>query len=142
MRSARKLLWLLAIPLLMSATPPTEPALKDVLVVSVRGDSGSAQRFTLVARGFLTTWGHRGVAARGSYVVARDGQDMRTSGVAPDTLRIFGTGSAELASADSGKPVVVDVWVISQDTSGIQRFSGKTLKIERASPTSGYSISP
>ena len=126
MPRARNLLWLLALPLFASPTTPVEPARKDVLKVSVRGDSGGAQRFTLITRGF--------------HVFSARRQDLRGPGVAPDTLTVAGAGTVELTSADSSKPVVADVWMISRETSEPQRFSGRTLKIERSSPTSGYIV--
>jgi hypothetical protein len=126
MSRARNLLWLLALPLFASATIPVEPARKDFLRVSVRGDSGDAQRFTLATRGF--------------HVVSARRQDYRGPGAAPDTLSFDGAGTIELTSADSGKPVVAYVWVMSTKPSQPQRFSGPALRIEWASPTSGYVV--
>ena len=126
MPRARNLLWLIALPLFASATTPVEPARKDVLKLSVRGDSGGAQRFTLATHGFRVFSARR--------------QDLRGPGVAPDTLTLAGVGTIELTSADSGRVVVADVWVISGGTSEPQRFSGRTLRIERASLTSAYVV--
>lgn len=126
MPRVRNLLLLLALPLFASTTTPVEPARKDVLKLSIRGDSGSAQRFTLVTRGF--------------HVFSARRQDFRAPGVAPDTLTLAGTGTIELTSADSSKPVVADVWVMSREASEPQRFTGPALRIDRASLTSGYVV--
>jgi hypothetical protein len=125
MSRALTILALLAPPILVSTTLHSEPARKDVLMLSIRGDSGSAQRFTIVTENF--------------HVFSRR-QDLRRAVNAPDTLTIAGTGSVEIVSADSGKPVVADVWVISRETSDIQRFSGQAIKVRRSSPTGGYHV--
>jgi hypothetical protein len=126
MPRVRNLLWLLAVPLFARPTTPVEPVRKDVLKVSVRGDSGGAQRFTLVTRGF--------------HVFSARRQDFRGPGAAPDTLTFVGTGTIELTSADSSRPVVADVWLVSWETSEPHRYSGRTLRIERAFPTSRYVV--
>ena len=118
-------LLMLLVPTLMSMASAARPVRKDVLVLSIRGDSGSAQHFTVVSEGF--------------HVFSRR-QHLEQGGVAPDTLTVLGTGSVEIVSADSGKAVVADVQVISREVSDVQRFSGRTLKVSRKSVNEGYTI--
>src|SRR5688500_10863240 len=127
MRRARTLLCLLALPLLAGATTPEEPALKEILRVSVRGDSGGAARFTVVKQGV--------------HVFSHRRQPLEHGGVAPDTLMIAGVGSAELTSADPEKPLIIDAWMtIGVESTPPERYSAKSVKIERATLTSGYVI--
>ena len=126
MPRVRTLLCLLALPLLASATPPAEPALKEVLKISVRGDSGGAQRFTVVTRGF--------------HVFSARRQKLEAPSAAPDTLTVAGIGTVEIVSAESGKPIILDAWVLGAERSETQRFSGHALKIERASLTSTFVV--
>ena len=125
MRRPLSFLWLLTVPALVSMSPPPAPARKDVLQVSIRGDSGSAQHFTVVTEGL--------------HVFARR-QRLEQTAVAPDTLTVLGTGSLEIISADSGKFIVAEVRRISAEISEIERFSGRTLKISRKYPNDGYTI--
>ena len=119
------LLLTLTVPAVMSMTPASAPVRKDVLLVSIRGDSGSAQHYT--------------VTSDGLHVFSRR-HDLRLGGTAPDTLTVVGTGVVEIASADSGKAIVADVQVISSEVSDVQRFSGRTLKVSRKSVNDGYTI--
>ena len=121
----RTLLALLALPLLASATPPAESALKDGVRVIVRSDSGGAERFTLTTRGFQIRSASR--------------QPLVGISAAPDTLFFFGAGTIELASADPARPIVADIGALTQRTP-MTRFSARTLKIERATPTGDWVV--
>src|SRR5688500_16130973 len=127
MRRARTLLCLLALPLLAGATTPEEPALKEILRLSVRGDSGGAQRFTVVKHGI--------------HVFSQRRQALEAGGMAPDTLMVAGVGIVELVSADPDKPLIIDAWTtIGVESSPPQRYSARSVKIEKATPMSGYVI--
>ena len=126
MSRARALLCLLVLPLLAGATVPEKSVLKEVLKVSVRDDSGGARRFTLATQGLL--------------VFSKRGQMFGDPATAPDTLTVAGVGTIELVSADDGRPLVIDVWVVGAERSETQRFSGRSLKIKRATLTSAYVV--
>lgn len=127
MLRARHILWLVALPLLGSATPAGEPVPKEPLFLSVRNDPGSARRFT--------------VTSQGLHIFSRRGSDFHDGGTAPDTVQLVGTGSAELVSADSGKLLVLDVWVMGSDRPWPQRYTGRGFRIDRPSLTAAYVIS-
>lgn len=119
-------LCLLALPLLLGAGAPVEPARKEFLHVTVRADSGSAHRFRVENQGFLV--GNRRAAT------------VRRSHAVDDTLQVIGSGTLELVSADSTKPLSVDVWLVSSYVSAPVRYTGQAVKIRRESAMTPYFV--
>ena len=128
MLRARHVLWLVALPLLGSASPAGEPVPKVIFNVSVRGEAGSARRFT--------------VSSENLHALSRRGSDFREARLAPDTVQFAGVGTAELVSADSGKSLVLDVWTVGEEVSDVMRFTGHAFRIEHSSPTSQFVVTP
>ena len=128
MLRARHFLWLVALPVLGSASPAGEPVPKVIFNVSIRGDSGSARQFT--------------VSSEKLYALSRRGSDFREVRSAPDTVQFAGVGTAELVSADSGKSLVLDVWTVGEEVSDVMRFTGRAFRIEHSWPTNQFVVIP
>ena len=126
MPRVRTLLCVLALPFLASASPSADSALKDGVRVIVRRDSGGARRFTLTTTGFHVRSARRQPLDNGA-------------GTGPDTLFFWGAGTIRLASVDSTRPIIADIGTLSQRTP-LQRFSGRTLKIERTTATGDWVV--
>jgi hypothetical protein len=112
--------------MLLGAGAPAEPARKEFLRVTVRADSASAQRFTFENQGFHV-WSRRAGAT---------GRQPTVS----DTLEIVGAGTLELVSADSTRPLSVDVWLVSAEWHAPVRHTGRVVTVQRASPMEPYRV--
>ena len=126
MRRTIQTLLLLTLPFVAGASVASEPARKEYLMVTVRADSGAAQRFTVEADGF--------------HVFASRGKRLAAASQAGDTISVVGSGSAKILSSEPGKPLSVDVWMWSQYRSEPVRYTGTTIRIDRASFVTAYQV--
>ena len=126
MRSRIWILSTLALPLFATASVPSGAARKEFLALTVRADSGCAQRFTIESTGF-GIFGPRGRAP------SRPVQ-------AGDTINIAGTGTLKLSSSEPGKALSVDVWMVARNGGDAVRYRGATIKVERGTFTTPYRV--
>jgi hypothetical protein len=118
------LLLAVVVPIVFTAAHPRDAVRKDVLVLTVRADSGAATRFELKATDFA--------------VFPR--REWNGPQAAPATITIAGMGSVELISADSGRQLVADTRLTTMNGVFTGRYSGRELRIKRASLVSDFSI--
>lgn len=126
MRRSFQILSLLALSLITSAGIPTESMRKEYLMLTVRADSGCAQRFTVESTGFR--------------IFGPRGQARANPNQAGDTISVIGAGTVKLVSAEPGKPLSVDVWMWSGHTSEPVRYRGATVKVDRTSFVAPYQV--
>ena len=126
MRRTFRIAALLALLPVIGAGAPAEPARKEWLEVAVRADARSAARFTVESEGFR--------------VMPRRGRPVGDVGRASDTLTVFGAGVVKLVSAEPGKLLSVDVWMVARERSAPARYTGRIIRIERDSPGTPYRV--